>query len=120
MTNQREPNDESSLLERFLSGGRIDPDDLGEPPLANKDDSFLDRDRIHVESNPSIDYTEEFATTIGLYALGEVSLGKAAERADITRWEIKGLLTEAGVEVRLGPQTIDDLKDEVETALDIE
>lgn len=116
MTNQREPNDESSPLERFLSGGCIDPDDLGEPPLANKDDSFLDRDRIHIERNPYIDHTEEFATTIGLYVLGEISLGKAAERADITRWEMRELLTE----VRLGPQTMDALEDEVETALDIE
>ena len=65
-------------------------------------------------------HTEEFATTIGLYALGEISLGKAAERADITRWEMKEILTEAGVEVRLGPQTMDALGDEVETALDIE
>lgn len=33
---------------------------------------------------------------------------------------MKELLTEAGVEVRLGPQTMDDLNAEVETALDIE
>ncbi|ELY62818.1 UPF0175 family protein [Natrinema versiforme] len=70
--------------------------------------------------NPSINNTEEFATTIGLYVLGEISLGKAAERAGITRWEMKEILTAAGVEIRLGPQTMDDLEDEVETALDIE
>ncbi|ELY88606.1 hypothetical protein C485_05598 [Natrinema altunense JCM 12890] len=52
--------------------------------------------------------------------LGKISLGKAAERADVTRWEMKDILTEADVEVRLGPQTMDDLEDEVETALDIE
>ena len=70
--------------------------------------------------NPHIDHTEELATTIELYVLGENSLGKAAERTDVTRWEMKEILTEAGIEVRLGPQTMDDLEDEVETALDIE
>ncbi|QCS44730.1 UPF0175 family protein [Natrinema versiforme] len=70
--------------------------------------------------NPPADHTEEFATTIGLYVLGEISLGKAAERADVTRWEMKEILTEAGVEIRLGPQTMGDLEDELETALDIE
>ncbi|AGB34085.1 hypothetical protein C488_15367 [Natrinema pellirubrum DSM 15624] len=70
--------------------------------------------------SPHIDHTEEFATTIGLYVLGEISLGKAAERADVTRWEMTEILTEAGVEIRCGPQTMDDLEDKVETALDIE
>lgn len=49
MSSQRDSTDGSSALERFLSGGRIDPEDLGEPPLANKEDSLLDRERIHVE-----------------------------------------------------------------------
>ncbi|WP_222912704.1 UPF0175 family protein [Natrinema sp. SYSU A 869] len=70
--------------------------------------------------NSHADHTEELATMIGLYVLGEISLGKAAERADVTRWEMTEILTEAGVEVRLGPQTMDDLENEVETALDIE
>lgn len=29
--------------------------------------------------------TEELATTVGLYVLGEISLGKAAERLDVGR-----------------------------------
>lgn len=49
MSSQRDSTDGSSPLERFLSGGRIDPDELGEPPLANEEDSLLDRERIHVE-----------------------------------------------------------------------
>ncbi|WP_226042764.1 UPF0175 family protein [Natrinema sp. DC36] len=70
--------------------------------------------------SPHIDHTEEFATTIGFYVLGEIFLGKAAERAGVTRWEMTEILTEAGVEVRFGPQTMDNLEDEVETALDSE
>jgi predicted HTH domain antitoxin len=62
---------------------------------------------------------EELATTIGLYVLGEISLGKAAERTGVTRWEMEEILQEAGIELRLGPQTKDDLDDEVDVALEI-
>ena len=70
--------------------------------------------------NPPFDDADELATTIGLYALGEISLGKAAERTGVTRWEMIDLLSEAGVEVRLGPQQTTDLEDEVNAALDLE
>ncbi len=62
---------------------------------------------------------EELATTIGLYVLGEISLGKAADLTGVTRWEMEEILQDAGVELRLGPQTKDDLDDEVDIALDI-
>lgn len=62
----------------------------------------------------------ELAETIGLYALGEISLGKAAERAGVSRWEMKNVLQEAGVELRLGPQNEEELADEVDAALDLE
>lgn len=68
----------------------------------------------------AVDDTEELATTIGLFALGEISLGKAAERTGVTRWEMAELFEEAGVEVRLGPQTAAELDDEIEAALDLE
>lgn len=62
----------------------------------------------------------ELAETIGLYALGEISLGKAAERVGVSRWEMKDTLREAGVELRLGPQNESELADEVDVALDLE
>lgn len=64
--------------------------------------------------------TEALATTIGLYVLGEISLGKAAERTDVTRWEMVEILEDAGVEVKLGPQSMEDLEDEVDVALERE
>lgn len=64
--------------------------------------------------------TEQLATIIGLYVLGEISLGKAAERTGVTRWEMEDLLQEAGVELRLGPDSLDDLESEVDVALDLE
>jgi len=68
----------------------------------------------------AVEDTEQLATAIGLYVLGEISLGKAAERTGVTRWEMEELLQEAGVELRLGPQSMDDLEDEVDVALDLE
>lgn len=64
--------------------------------------------------------TDELATTIGLYVLGEISLGKAAERVGVTRWEMRELLEEHGVEPRLGPTDMDDAADEIEAIRDFE
>jgi len=68
----------------------------------------------------AVEDKEQLATTIGLYVLGEISLGKAAERTDVTRWEMEEILQEAGIELRLGPQSMEELEDEVDVALDLE
>jgi len=68
----------------------------------------------------AVEDKEQLATTIGLYVLGEISLGKAAERTGVTRWEMEEILQEAGVKLRLGPQSMDELEDEVDVALDLE
>lgn len=73
-----------------------------------------DRRNNHAEDK------EHLATTIGLYVLGEISLGKAAERTGVTRWEMEELLQEAGIELQLGPQSMDELEDEVDVALNLE
>jgi predicted HTH domain antitoxin len=72
-----------------------------------------DRRRVDID-------TDELATTIGLYVLGELSLGKAAERVGVTRWEMQELLKEHGVEPRLGPSDMDDAEDEIEAIRDFE
>lgn len=63
---------------------------------------------------------DALALAIGRYALGDVSLGKAAEDAGLTRWEFEEVLEEAGFTVTGGPRDADELEDEVETALDLE
>jgi predicted HTH domain antitoxin len=68
----------------------------------------------------AIEDKQQLATTIGLYVLGGISLGKAAERTGVTRWEMEEILQEAGIELRLGPQSMDELEDEVDVALDLE
>ena len=63
---------------------------------------------------------DEIATAVGQYVLGRVSLGKAAERVGMTRWEFESLLREAGFSALYGPRSADQLTDEVDAALDLE
>lgn len=63
---------------------------------------------------------DELALTIGRYALRELTLGQAAEHLDITRWEMQDILEEANIPVRRGPQSVEEARDEIETALQIE
>jgi len=66
------------------------------------------------------DADAELAEAIGLFVLGEISLGNAAERADVSRWEMESILKDAGVDRRYGPRSTDELDEEIETALDVE
>ncbi len=63
---------------------------------------------------------DTLATAIGQYVLGEVSLGKAAENAGMTRWEFEELLEDAGFDALYGPRSAEELRDEVDAALDLE
>ncbi|PSP79528.1 hypothetical protein BRC81_04765 [Halobacteriales archaeon QS_1_68_20] len=58
----------------------------------------------------------ELATTIGLYALGELSLGEAASRADVSRIGMREILDDAGIALRFGPQTKEEASDDVDVA----
>lgn len=63
---------------------------------------------------------DDLATVIGQYVLGEISLGKAAERVGLSRWEFEDLLQEAGFTALYGPRTPEQLEDEVDAMLDPE
>lgn len=63
---------------------------------------------------------DEVATPVGEYVLGAISLGKAAERVDMTRLEFETLLREAGFTALYGPRSADALSDEVDAVLDLE
>jgi predicted HTH domain antitoxin len=64
--------------------------------------------------------TEELATTIGLYVLGEISIGKAAQRLDVSRWEITEMLQDNGIQPRLGPTDMEDAAKEIENIREFE
>lgn len=68
------------------------------------------------ESVEASDDDTELATIIGLYALGELTLGEAADKADVSRIKMQEILHEAGVTLRLGPRTKDEARREVDVA----
>lgn len=59
---------------------------------------------------------ESLATAIGLYALGDLSLGEAADRAGVSRFRMREALAEAGLEVPLGgAESADDVRSDANT-----
>lgn len=56
----------------------------------------------------------EVATVIGLYALGELTLGEAADRLDVSRAEMREILADAGVDLRLGPRSKSEAVEEMD------
>jgi predicted HTH domain antitoxin len=80
-------------------------------------DSDQDTDMAEVSRDAADD---TLATAIGQYVLGEISLGKAAENAGMTRWEFEDRLDAAGFDALYGPRSAQEFQDEVDTALDVE
>lgn len=60
---------------------------------------------------------DALAYAVGRYALGGISIGKAAELADVDRWTMLEVLQDAGITPRLGPETVEDARREVAVAL---
>lgn len=63
---------------------------------------------------------DELALIIGQYALRQLTLGQAAERAGVSRWQMRDILRDAGVEIRLGPSDKEDAQREVDVALNLD
>jgi len=64
--------------------------------------------------------TDELATAVGRYALGELSLGRAAEAAGMSRWEFEAVLEDAGFTALYGPRSDDELQRELDVARDLD
>lgn len=71
-------------------------------------------------SSTSSEPNDELATAVGQYVLGEISLGKAAEEAGMSRWEFETVLKDAGFEALYGPRTAADLDDELDVARNLD
>lgn len=52
----------------------------------------------------SAETNEALAAAIGQYALGEMTLGQAAERANCSRFELAAMLRASSVELRMGSE----------------
>lgn len=64
--------------------------------------------------------TDELAIAVGRYVLGELSLGRAAEEAGMSRWEFEEVLEDAGFTSLYGPRTDDELQRELDIAGDLD
>lgn len=67
-------------------------------------------------ASSSSESSDELATAIGRYVLGDISLARAAEAAGMSRWEFEEVLEDAGFTSLYGPRTEDELKDEIDVA----
>ncbi len=63
---------------------------------------------------------DELATAVGEYVLGERSLAGAAESIGLSRWEFEEVLREAGFTRLYGPETEEELEEEIDTSLEPE
>ncbi|TKX74596.1 hypothetical protein EXE46_07790 [Halorubrum sp. GN11_10-6_MGM] len=64
--------------------------------------------------------SDKLATAVGRYALGDLSLGRAAEAAGLSRWEFEEVLEDAGFTSLYGPRTDEQVEREVDIALDLD
>lgn len=71
------------------------------------------------------DYFDEhedarLAAAIHLYEHDEISLGKAARLAGVSRFDMPDILREHGIEVKLGPDDMKDAEREIDVARNLE
>jgi predicted HTH domain antitoxin len=60
------------------------------------------------------------AAAVGRYVLGDLSLGRAAEAAGMSRWGFEEVLKDAGFAALYGPRTDDQLNAELDAARDFD
>ncbi|MFB6175755.1 MAG: UPF0175 family protein [Halobaculum sp.] len=80
----------------------------------NKSDAIRHVVREYFEANENA----RIAAAVSLYEAGEITLGTAARLADRSRLEMRDVLREEGVELRLGPEDMETARAEIETARD--
>jgi len=68
-------------------------------------------------SETDTDDSDDLAYAVGRYVLNDISIGRAAELAGVSRWRMTDVLRGHGVELRLGPESIDEARAEAEGRL---
>jgi len=71
-------------------------------------------------ASSSSESSDELATAVGRYVLGDLSLGRAAETAGLSRWEFEEVLEDAGFSSLYGPRTDGQLQRGLDIALDLD
>ncbi|PSP54896.1 hypothetical protein BRC82_07795 [Halobacteriales archaeon QS_1_67_19] len=100
------PDDLTDLMEGAVKAGIFE----------NKSDAIRHVLREYFEENENA----RLAAAVSLYEAEEITLGTAARLADVNRFEMRDILREEGVELRLGPEDMAAARDETEAARDLE
>ena len=100
------PDDIHQLIEGSIKAGVFE----------NKSDAIRHAIREYFQE----DEEARLAAAVHLYKEGEISLGKASRLADVPRQKMTEILREHDIEVRLGPEDMDEANLEVETARNLD
>lgn len=60
--------------------------------------------------------TDKVSAVMRLYLNEEISLAKAAEMLDLSRYELMDHFERLGIPLRLGPETLEDAQEEIDSA----
>lgn len=60
------------------------------------------------------------AVAVSLYETGDITIGTAVRLADVNRFEMRDILQEENVELRLGLEDTEEIKEETDAARDLE
>lgn len=100
------PDDLTDLMEGAVKAGIFE----------NKSDAIRHVLREYFEEHENA----RIAAAVTLYEDEEITLGTAARLADINRFEMRDILREEGVELRIGPEDMAAAREEIETARNLE
>lgn len=100
------PDDLHQLVEGSIDAGIFE----------NKSDAIRHALRDYFDDNDDA----RLAAAIHLYENDEISLGKAARLAGVSRFDMPDILREHGVEVKLGPEDMEDAQQEIDAARNLE
>lgn len=100
------PEDLTNLMEGAVDAGIFE----------NKSDAIRHVLREYFEANENA----RIAAAVALYRDEAISLGTAARLADVSRFEMRDILREEGVELRFGPEDMEATQEEIDVARELE
>lgn len=100
------PDDLTDLMEGAIKAGIFE----------NKSDAIRHVLREYFDEHPNA----RIAAAVSLYEDGSITLGTAARLADVNRFEMRDILREEGVELRVGPEDMEAVRDEIDAARKLE
>lgn len=100
------PDDLTDLIEGAVKAGIFE----------NKSDAIRHVLREYFDQHQNA----RIAAAVALYEESEITLGTAARLADVNRFEMRDILREEGVELRLGPEDMAAAKEEIDAARELE